>query len=80
MSRGIFLNLFHNLKSDWSLVPDPLITLSIKRDWVQKISHFQKNFQHAMSFLGYSAKLKRGLGLAFGANFLHGYSIKMFHI
>ena len=24
-----------------------------------------------MAFLGYSAKLKRGLGLAFGAHFLH---------
>ena len=23
MNKGIFLNLFHNLKSEWSLVPDP---------------------------------------------------------
>ena len=31
-----------------------------------------------MAVLGYSAKLKRGLGLAFGALFLHDFSIKMF--
>ena len=34
-NKGIFLNLFHNLKSDWSLVPDPSsIILSFKKDWV----------------------------------------------
>ena len=35
--KGIFLNLFHDLKSNWSLVPHPFfITLSIKRCWVRK--------------------------------------------
>ena len=29
-----------------------------------------------MAVLGYLAKLKRGLGLAFGAHFLHNFSIK----
>ena len=33
-----------------------------------------------MAVLGYLAKLKRGLGLAFGAQFLHDFSIKMFLI
>ena len=31
-----------------------------------------------MAFLGHLAKLKRGLGLVFGAHFLHDFSIKMF--
>ena len=31
-----------------------------------------------MTVLGFLAKLKRGLGLAFDANFLHGFSVKMF--
>ena len=31
-----------------------------------------------MAVLGYLAKLKKGLGLAFGAYFLHDFSIKMF--
>ena len=31
-----------------------------------------------MAVLGYLAKLKRGLELAFGADFLHDFSIKMF--
>ena len=31
-----------------------------------------------MAALGYLAKLKRGLGLAFGAHFLHGFFVKMF--
>ena len=31
-----------------------------------------------MAALGYLAKLKRGLGLAFGAHLLHGFSEKMF--
>ena len=30
-----------------------------------------------MAVLGYLAKLKRGLGLAFAAYFLHDFSIKM---
>ena len=29
-----------------------------------------------MAVLGYLSKLKRGLGLAFGAHFLHNFSIK----
>ena len=33
-----------------------------------------------MAALGYLAKLKRGLGLAFGAHFQHDFSIKMFLI
>ena len=35
---------------------------------------------HAIAVLGYLPKLKRGLGLAFGAHFLHDFSIKMFCI
>ena len=31
-----------------------------------------------MAVLGYLAKLKRGLGPAFGAHFLHDFSIKIF--
>ena len=30
-----------------------------------------------MTVLGYLAKLKWGLGLAFGAYFLHGFPVKM---
>ena len=33
-----------------------------------------------MAVLGCLPKLKRGLGLAFGAHFLHDFSIKMFLI
>ena len=33
-----------------------------------------------MAVLGYLAKLKRDLGLAFGTHFLHDLSIKMFLI
>ena len=33
-----------------------------------------------MAALGYFAKLKRGPGLAFGAHFLHYFSVKMFLI
>ena len=33
-----------------------------------------------MAVLGYLRKLKRSVGLAFGANFLHDFSIKMFPI
>ena len=33
-----------------------------------------------MAVLGYLAKLKWGLGLAFGAHFLHDFSIEMFLI
>ena len=31
-----------------------------------------------MAVLGYLSKLKRGMGLAFGAHFMHGFSVKMF--
>ena len=44
------------------------------------MSYFKKNFVHAMAVLGYLPKLKRGLALAFGARFLHDFSIKMFLI
>ena len=33
-----------------------------------------------MSALGYLAKLKRGIGLAFGAHFKNDFSIKIFHM
>ena len=33
---------------------------------------------NAMDVLGYLPKLKRGLGLAFGAHFPHDFSLKMF--
>ena len=33
-----------------------------------------------MAVLGYLAKLKKGLGLPFGAYFLHDFSVKMFLI
>ena len=39
-----------------------------------------KDFLHAMAFLGYLPKLKRGLGIASGANFLQDFPIKMFLI
>ena len=32
---------------------------------------------HAMAVLGYLPKLKRDLGLAFGAHFQHDFSIKI---
>ena len=40
-----------------------------------KISYFQKNFQHAMSALGYLAKIKKGSG----ANFRCTFSAFFFH-
>ena len=33
---------------------------------------------HVISVSGYLLKLKGGLGLAFGAHFLHDFSIEMF--
>ena len=33
-----------------------------------------------MAVLGYLPKLKRGLGLAFGAHFVHDFPIKMLYI
>ena len=44
------------------------------------MSYFKNNFLHAMDVLGYLAKLKRGSGLAVGAQFLHDFSIKMLRI
>ena len=44
------------------------------------MSYFQNILLCAMAVLGYLAKLKRGLALAFGAHFLHDFSIKMFLI
>ena len=35
---------------------------------------------HAMSVLSYLVKLKMGLGLTFGAHFLHDFYVKMFRI
>ena len=34
---------------------------------------------HGTAILAYIAKLKRDLGLAVGAHFLHDFSVKMFH-
>ena len=52
------------------------VKLKIKAFWYSsfEISYFQTNFLHAMAVLGYLSKLKRGLGLAFGAHFLHDFS------
>ena len=33
-----------------------------------------------IAVLGYLTQLKKGLGLAFGADFLHDFSVKMFLI
>ena len=41
---------------------------------------FLKEFLACNAVLGYLTKLKKGLGLAFGAHFLHDFSIKMFLI
>ena len=42
---------------------------------------FRKNFlMYAIAVLDYLPKLSRGLGLAFGAHFLHDFCIKMFLI
>ena len=38
------------------------------------------NLLHAMAVLGYLPKLEMGLGLAFGANLMHGFSMNMFLI
>ena len=44
------------------------------------MSYFWNNLLHAMAALGCSPKVKRSLGLAFGAHVLHDFSIKMFFI
>ena len=36
------------------------------------------NFLHAMAVLDYFEKLEKGLGLAYGEQFRHDFSIKMF--
>ena len=41
---------------------------------------FSKEFLDAATVLGYLPKLKRGLGLASSAHFLHTFSKKMFLI
>ena len=41
---------------------------------------FISSKKHAMAVLGYLPKLKRSLGIAFGADFLHDVSIKVFLI
>ena len=46
----------------------------------QNILFLRKKFLHAMAVLDYLPKLKSSLGLAFGAHFLHDFSIKMFLI
>ena len=38
------------------------------------------NLLHAMAVLGYLPKLEMGLGLAFGANLMHDFSMNMFLI
>ena len=42
--------------------------------------NLKKNFLHAMAVLDILPKLKRGLGPAFGVNFMHDFSMKMFLI
>ena len=41
---------------------------------------FKNNFLGAMALLSYLVKLKRDLGLAFGAHFLYDFYVKMFLI
>ena len=44
------------------------------------MSYFKNNFLHAMTVLDYLPKWKKGLGLTFGAHFLHEFSIKLFEL
>ena len=44
------------------------------------MSYFKKNFLHVMAVFGYLPNLKEGLGPAFGAHFMHDFSIKIFFI
>ena len=44
------------------------------------MSYFYNNFLHAAAVLGYLPKLKRGMGLAYDAYFLHDFPVKMFLI
>ena len=88
--------IIYDLKSDWLLVPDPIQLCPLKgtvferKNKVNFFKAFDNSFSkylifkrislRPMAVLGYSAKLKRGLGLAFGAHFLHDFFIKMFLI
>ena len=44
------------------------------------MSYFPNNLFHAKAVLGYLPNLNRGLRLAFGAHFLHDFSMKLFLI
>ena len=55
-----------------------LTFLMLFEDPLSKYLIFKGNFLCAMATLGNLAKLKRGLGLAFDAHFLHGLFVKMF--
>ena len=74
------MNLFCNLNSYWSLVPDSFCFLkscSLKGTRFKKtpnIHFFKKNLLHAMAVLGYLPKLKGEQGLAFSEHFLHDFS------
>ena len=65
-----FLKLFDNPLSKYFI-------LKYYLNYYFKIFYF---ILHVMAILGYLPKLKRGLGLAFGAFFLHGFPIKIFLI
>ena len=47
---------------------------------LSKYLFLKKNFLQAMAVLDYLTKLKRDLGLALGAPFLHDFPIKIFFI
>ena len=47
---------------------------------LSKYLTFKRIFFHAMAVLGYLPKLEGGLVLAFGAHFLHDFSVKIFLI
>ena len=74
--------MFRNLKSDWSLVQRKN-KVDFFKAFLQssfKVSFFYNNFLHAVAVLKYLPKVKRSLGLAFGAHFLHDFSIKFFSV
>ena len=56
------------------------IKLTFQRLFDNPFSKYLTFFLSAVAVLGNLAKLKRDLGLAFGARFLHDFSIKMFLI
>ena len=51
--------------------------MRLSDDPVSKYLILKRISSHAMAVLGYLAKLKRVLGLSFGPNFFHDFSIKM---